>query len=89
MEGGAISHQASDVEIICLPGDLPEYIEIDMADIHIETTIHLSDLILPKGVVIAALQYGADHDAPVAAVHKPKGEKIEESEESEEAPSEE
>ena len=76
MEGGAISHQASDVEIICLPGDLPEFIEIDMLEVHIEDTVHLSDIVLPKGVTIAALQHGEDHDLPVAAIHKPKGEKI-------------
>jgi large subunit ribosomal protein L25 len=71
--GGSISHQMTDVEIICLPGDLPEYIEVDMTDIQVETILHLSDLKLPKGVKIAALQHGTDHDLPVCAVHKPKG----------------
>ncbi|WP_250655032.1 50S ribosomal protein L25/general stress protein Ctc [Alkalimarinus coralli] len=87
MEGGAIFHQATDVEITCLPGDLPEYIEVDMADVHVESIVHLSDLVLPKGVTIAALQQGEDHDLPVAAVHKPKGEKAasEDEEASEEA----
>lgn len=85
MEGGAISHQASDVEITCLPGDLPEFIEVDMSEVHIESIIHLSDLVLPKGVTVAALQHGEDHDLPVAAVHKPKGEKVVEDEASEEA----
>jgi len=72
MGGGAISHQMVEVEIICLPGDLPEYIEVDMTDVEVETIIHLSDLTLPKGVTIAALQQGDDHDLPVCAVHKPK-----------------
>ena len=85
MEGGAISHQASDVEITCLPGDLPEFIEVDMSEVHIESIIHLSDLVLPKGVTVAALQHGEDHDLPVAAVHKPKGEKVVEDEAEEEA----
>lgn len=81
MEGGAISHQASDVEVTCLPADLPEFIEVDMSDVHVESIIHLSDLVLPKGVTIAALQQGEDHNLPVAAVHKPKGEKVDEGEE--------
>ncbi|MFD2231461.1 50S ribosomal protein L25/general stress protein Ctc [Alkalimarinus sediminis] len=83
MEGGAISHQASDVEITCLPGDLPEFIEVNMADVHVENIVHLSDLVLPEGVTITALQHGEDHDLPVAAVHKPKGEKAAEETEEE------
>ncbi|MDX1453280.1 MAG: 50S ribosomal protein L25/general stress protein Ctc [Oleiphilaceae bacterium] len=73
MGGGKISHQMVEVEIICLPGDLPEYIEVDMKDVEVETIVHLTDLVLPKGVTIAALQQGDDHDLPVASVHKPKG----------------
>ncbi len=72
MGGGAISHQMGDVEIICLPGDLPEFIEVDMIDVELETIIHLTDLKLPKGVKIAALQHGEDHDLPVCSVHKQK-----------------
>ena len=71
--GGTISHQMVEVEIICLPGDLPEYIEVDMLDVDVETIVHLSDLVLPKGVTIAALQHGEDHNLPVASVHKAKG----------------
>ena len=89
MEGGAISHQASDVEVTCLPGDLPEFIEVDMTEVHIESIIHLSDLVLPKGVTVAALQHGEDHDLPVAAVHKPKGEKVADEEEAAEEAGEE
>jgi len=85
MEGGAISHQASDVEITCLPGDLPEYIEVDMTDVHVESIIHLSDLVLPKGAAVTALKHGEDHDLPVASIHKPKGEKVEDEEATEEA----
>ena len=73
LEGGKISHQMVEVEVICLPGNLPEFIEVDMTEVHAETILHLSDLKLPEGVTVAALQQGADHDLPVAAVHKPKG----------------
>ena len=71
--GGVISHQMVEVEIICLPADLPEFIEVDMLNVGIDTIVHLTDLVLPKGVTIAALQQGEDHNLPVASVHKPKG----------------
>jgi large subunit ribosomal protein L25 len=78
--GGVISHQMVEVEIICLPADLPEFIEVDMKDVEIETILHLSDLKLPKGVTIAALQQGPDHDLPVCSIHKPKGAAADETE---------
>ena len=82
--GGVISHQMVEVEIICLPADLPEFIEVDMKDVDIETIVHLSDLTLPKGVTIAALQQGEDHNLPVCSVHKPKGTAADDAEEAEE-----
>ena len=82
--GGVISHQMVEVEIICLPADLPEFIEVDMKDVDIETIIHLADLQLPKGVTIAALQQGEDHNLPVCSVHKPKGAAADDAEETEE-----
>jgi len=88
MGGGVISHQIVEVEIVCLPGDLPEYIEVDMIDVELETILHLSDLKLPKGVKIAALQHGEDHDLPVCSVHKPKGSDDSEDEAAPEAPAE-
>ena len=69
LQGGAISHQMSDVEIKCLPKDLPEYIEVDMAEVELDNTLHLSDIKLPEGVEIIALTHGADHDLPIANVH--------------------
>lgn len=69
-EGGAISIMASDVEIACLPGNLPEFIAIDLKDVHVGTTLHLSDLTLPAGVEIPSLALGHDYDQPIANVHK-------------------
>lgn len=71
-QGGVISHSMTEVEISCLPGDLPEYIEVDMAEVEIDQIVHLSNLQLPKGVEIIALTHGEDHDLPVAAIHAPK-----------------
>ena len=72
MQGGAISHSMTELEISCLPGDLPEYIEVDMAEVEIDQIVHISDIELPKGVESVALSHGEDHDLPVAAIHKPK-----------------
>ncbi|MBV1870458.1 MAG: 50S ribosomal protein L25/general stress protein Ctc [Gammaproteobacteria bacterium] len=86
-EGGVISHQLNDVEISCLPKDLPEYLEVDMIDVALGQTLHLSDLVVPAGVEIVALTHGADHDLPVCNVHIAKGAPVEE--EAEETDSEE
>ncbi|MEP4485801.1 MAG: 50S ribosomal protein L25/general stress protein Ctc [Halioglobus sp.] len=72
-EGGIIQHQITDVEISCLPGDIPEYIEVDMAEVVIGQIVHLSDITLPEGVVSVALALGDDHDLAVASVMAPKG----------------
>jgi len=71
--GGKISHNVSDVVVICEAGKLPEFIEVDMAEIEVGTTLHLSDLKLAEGVQILELTHGADHDAAVVSVDAPKG----------------
>jgi large subunit ribosomal protein L25 len=73
MEGGIIQHQITDIEVQCLPGDIPEYIEVDMQEALIGQIIHLSEVSLPKGVVSVALSLGEDHDLAVASVLAPKG----------------
>jgi large subunit ribosomal protein L25 len=70
LEGGELAIMASDLEIACLPSDLPEYLEVDLKDVHIGTTLHISDIKLPKGVEVPALALGHDHDQPIANVHK-------------------
>ncbi len=62
--GVVISHNVNEVEINCLPKDLPEYLEVDLADMDVGTIIHLSDVTLPEGVEIIALSH--DDDAVVA-----------------------
>lgn len=66
--GGIISHLMNEVEVVCLPKDLPEYLEVDVADLELGKSLHLSDIKLPAGVEIRALQMGADHDQPVVSV---------------------
>ena len=60
--GVVISHNLTEVEVSCLPGNLPEFIELDLADLKPGDIIHLSQLKLPAGVEIPALHLGADHD---------------------------
>ncbi len=69
--GGAISHTMNEVEVSCLPGDLPEYIEVFMAELDVGEIIHLSDLALPQGVSLVALSH--DDDRAVASVIMPRG----------------
>jgi len=78
LNGGLIAHSMTELEIQCLPKDLPEYLEVDMAEVDLGQTVHISDIKLPKGVESVALSHGADHDLPVASVNKPKAVEVEE-----------
>lgn len=69
-EGGEVSHITSEVEISCLPKDLPESITVDMANVKLDQIIHLSDLAAPKGVEIVALAH--ENDMAVATIHAPR-----------------
>ncbi len=71
MQGGVIHHDAVEIEVSCSPKDLPEFIEVDLADVELDQVIHLSDLKAPKGVTFVALAH--DSDLPVASIHKAKG----------------
>ena len=71
--GGRLAHNLVEVEVRCLPGLLPEYIAVDVADLTVGQSIHLSDLTLPDGVEVVALALGADHDMPVVSVASRRG----------------
>ncbi len=71
-DGGAINHLMSDLEIECLPKDLPEYIEVDMLNVALGDTIHVQDLTLPQGVEVYALAHGVDEELGVATVYMPR-----------------
>ncbi|MCL4104235.1 UNVERIFIED_CONTAM: hypothetical protein GTU68_035097 [Idotea baltica] len=73
VQGGIVQHQTTDIEIQCLPGDIPEFIEVDMAEVETGQIIHLSDVTLPTGVVSVALALGEDHDLAVASITAPRG----------------
>ena len=81
-EGGIFSRAMSDLEIQCLPADLPEFLKVDVAMLKLGETLHMSDISLPKGVESVALSYGADYDQPIASVSKARGSSSIESEDS-------
>ncbi len=67
-KGGVITHNLVDVEVVCLPARLPEFIEVDLARVDVGQSVHLSDLKLPPGVGIVELLHGSEHDQVVAAI---------------------
>ena len=73
VEGGHAEHHMADVEITCLPKDLPEFIEVDLMEVALGQTLHLSDITLPKGVESVELGKGESHDLAVVTVKAAKG----------------
>ena len=79
MAGGLISHILNDVEITCLPKDLPSFIEIDLSDLEIGNSLHISQISFPNGV--EPVLHGQDDPVVVSAI-KPKGGAAEDEQES-------
>jgi large subunit ribosomal protein L25 len=74
-QGGQVSHLKSDVEITCLPKDLPEALVVDMAAMQLNETIFLKDIKVPEGVTIPELAAG--REIPVVSIHAPRAEEPE------------
>lgn len=72
-DGGMVTHNLTEVEVTCLPRDLPEYLEVDLSNMVLDQTLHLSDLKLPEGVTLVELAHGSEHDQPMVAIHKSRG----------------
>jgi len=70
--GGLVSHLAVEVEVECLPKDIPEFIEVDMSTMEVGDIFHLTDLKMPKGVELMALKHGEAHDTAMCSIHAPK-----------------
>ncbi len=83
--GGKVSHLMTDVEVTCLPKDLPEFIEVDVSELELDQMVHLSELKLPEGVTIPELAQGPEHDHAVVSVQKLKRAVVEEEETTDEA----
>ena len=69
-QGGVVSHHMADMEVVCLPKDLPEYIELDLSAMNLNDSLYLSDVKVPAGVTISALAHGAN--PPVVSIHAPR-----------------
>ena len=72
MHGGAISRLINDIDISCLASNLPEYLEVDVAELDVGDSIFLSALNLPEGVEIPSLALGDDRDQVVVSVTEAK-----------------
>lgn len=72
-DGGYADHLMQELEVTCLPKNLPEYIEVDMIAVEMGQTLHLSDIILPKGVESVELNKGEEHDLALVTIKAPKG----------------
>ncbi|HUO19397.1 MAG TPA: 50S ribosomal protein L25/general stress protein Ctc [Steroidobacteraceae bacterium] len=73
-EGGVVSHMRTDVEVSCLPKDLPEFLELDLSGMALNDTRFLGDIPLPPGVSIPEL---TQRNAPVVSIHAPRAEEPE------------
>jgi large subunit ribosomal protein L25 len=71
--GGMVSHEIIEVEVECLPKDLPEYIEVDISGMDVGESLHLSDLKMPEGAVLLELARGEGHDLGVVSIHTKRG----------------
>jgi large subunit ribosomal protein L25 len=76
--GGSVQHILSELDVSCLPDDLPEFIEVDLANLQLGHAMHLSELTLPKGVESVQLRGG--DDAVVASIPVPRAEVVVEEE---------
>ena len=92
--GGLVAHLMTDAEVSCLPKDLPEYIEVDVSAMEMDGSIHLSEVVLPKGVTLVALSHSQEglaegersaYDQAVVSIHAPRAAvEVEETDETDE-----
>lgn len=71
-EGGVLSKTMTEAEVVCLPADLPEYLEVDLSALEMDGIVHLSDIKLPAGVKLAQLELAEPNNASVASIHMSK-----------------
>ena len=72
--GGVIAHHITSVEVACLPGNLPSFIEVDLENIVVGASVHYSELNLPEGVSIPVLSQAEEHDQAVVSVNAARAE---------------
>lgn len=71
--GGVVGHVAMEVEVECLAKDIPEFIEVDVSALELGESVHLTEMKMPKGVALTALNHGDEnHDTAIVSIHQPK-----------------
>jgi len=73
--GGVVSHLRNEIEVSCLPKDLPEYVDVDLAGVEMNQMLYLADLKVPEGVEIPELTHG--RNSPVVSIHHARAEEVE------------
>jgi len=76
--GGTVSQMRNDVEVVCLPKDLPEYLDLDISNLELDGLMYLTDIKLPEGVEIPELAQEVEQEQPIVSIHIIKEEVIEE-----------
>ena len=71
--GGVFTHLSNEIDITCLPAHLPEFIEVDVANLEVGHSLHISDVVLPEGVSSIELAKGESHDQALVNIHTPRG----------------
>ena len=71
LSGGLVSHAMNEIDVSCLPADLPAFIEVDLKGLNVGQSIHVKELSMPKGV--AAVLHGSDNPVVVSIVAKKGG----------------
>jgi len=71
LAGGLVTHILTEADVSCLPKDLPEFIEVDLTNLEVGHSIHLSEIKVPAGVEFVQLAHG--NDAAVVSITKPRG----------------
>jgi large subunit ribosomal protein L25 len=84
--GGTVSQMRNDVEVVCLPKHLPEYLDLDITELELDGLMYLTDIPLPEGVEIPELAQEVEQVQPIVSIHIIKEEIIEEEEELEAVP---
>ena len=72
-QGGHAEHNLAEIEVACLPGNLPEFIEVELTDVELGQTLHFSDVKFPEGVSSVELAKGESHDLAVVTIKAAKG----------------
>jgi large subunit ribosomal protein L25 len=75
---GIVNSLMTQLDVLCLPKDLPEYLEVDIAELHIGDSVHLSDIALPGGVQLEILLSGGDPNQSILTIQPPQAEEAEE-----------